>query len=232
MRIYRPLGTLSLAACLMAAEAEAQTIYCGGNHFDTCAAVQISVLPGNVARMTVWNLSGFNGTYASTVFTSIGLFNLPGSVAATSGPLMGLDGSWYEGTIGSPGAWVSGGSNAGGVKSDIQFSTDHGVHDGIANLGCGASDLPGVALWLSGCDPTTGLAGNGVAMQFSYSGEWDGSADLVVQAQSGPDGMSAQCITGDNCEVIPEPITMILLGTGLAGLGGVALRRRRQEDEL
>jgi len=52
------------------------------------------------------------------------------------------------------------------------------------------------------------------------------------------DGNSYQCRTGDApgsehyCEVIPEPVTMVLLGTGLAGIGGVALYRRRRGLKL
>ena len=52
-----------------------------------------------------------------------------------------------------------------------------------------------------------------------------------------------RCVTWrDNCDatdiavptdVVPEPITMTLLGTGLLGLGGAGLlRRRRKEDEV
>lgn len=32
--------------------------------------------------------------------------------------------------------------------------------------------------------------------------------------------------------VVPEPITMVLIGTGLAGIGGVAALRRRRENEI
>ena len=39
---------------------------------------------------------------------------------------------------------------------------------------------------------------------------------------SGPDGGIDTCTS-----VVPEPVTMLLLGSGLAGVGGVAMRRRR-----
>ncbi len=34
---------------------------------------------------------------------------------------------------------------------------------------------------------------------------------------------------GDPSEVVPEPMTMTLLATGLVGLGGASARRRRKE---
>ena len=43
-------------------------------------------------------------------------------------------------------------------------------------------------------------------------------------------GHSAKVYTpGVPTEVVPEPITMVLLGSGLVGVGGVGLRRRRKD---
>ena len=43
-------------------------------------------------------------------------------------------------------------------------------------------------------------------------------------------GLNAKVYSpGTPTEVVPEPITMVLLGSGLVGVGGVGLRRRKKE---
>src|SRR5690606_7994971 len=72
---------LVAAAPDAAAQQTRNWFVCGGNHFDTCASVFVTV--SNDADFTgrsnvelkIWNLSGTEDTYAGTVFTKIGFFH-------------------------------------------------------------------------------------------------------------------------------------------------------------
>lgn len=242
---------LSLAGATLAqADGFKTWTVCGGNAFNTCASVELNVVGTNVT-MRVWNLSGLHGTYGGTVFTSVGLFNVPTAVYAvipSNGLVTGMSGPTRTGD--SPSAWRIRNNTqvGGGVQLDLVGSTPNGIDDGIASSCAPAGSLPGGtnSLWMS---PTCGAGGvtdptlNGgfVVFSFTVTQTWDPNAsgtELLVKGQNGPNGASTECITGtgknNNCappppQVVPEPITMTLLGTGLIALGGASLRRRRKK---
>src|SRR5437660_6087175 len=252
MRMLNRFSVLVLGLAVLATSARADGSrswnVCGGNTFNTCASVNLTVT-GTTVTMQVWNLSGTNGTYGGTVFTGVGLFNVPDAVSAVAGQVT-MSGPSRTGD--NPSAWwvTNDKQIGGGINLDMVAQSNDGtgaIDNSIAN-NCLLGALPNGKndLWMNptcgtGSVTNPGTNGGFVVFSFQVTSTWDPDAEgteLLVKGQNGPHGWSTECITGtgknSNCggggNVAPEPVSMALLGTGLMGLSGVGFLRRRRRN--
>lgn len=211
-KVLAVAAAISLAA---AAEARADFSFpapgiCGGNNFATCAAVTLSTA-GNpsVVTLDVTNL-GTNGE----IYKTVGLINIPADVTVT--------------ITAAPAGYTP-------------FDEDPDINiAGYNDFGSGANN------------PQNGLAnGQSGQWQFTFSRELTAqeiaALGVGIHGISGPNGCSTQfgVLAGgavNNVDeeayarcgetTIPEPITMTLLATGLAGMGGAGFVRRRNKKTV
>ncbi len=180
---------------------------CGGSSFQTCASVGLSFNAANTtATITIRNLG-------PGVFTSFGFTHMPSGVTVTSSTIdAALTGRFAQGT---------------------------------------ANDIQAIGFEAGNPSPQNGLQVNeGTAAGFTFTMTFSraltteelAALDFSIHAQAGPGGCSTKLIIAPNGTVnagpydancststVPEPMTMSLLATGLAGMGGLGAFKRRRK---
>jgi hypothetical protein len=221
---------------------------CGGSYagytgFGLCASVNVSVFSQNGSyylRFQVYNTSGTSGSYNGSVFTRIGLDNVIYNginINAKTGTLVvrGPCAANPQLQCDYTNDWVvqNDKTNAGGINVDLVNATVTGVNSSVVSSCISPSQVPASGnVITTSCNRTAPLFAE---FTFQLNALFDPSAagGLYIKAQNGYAGASTYCSSADptNCMtvVVPEPVTLTLLGTGMAAMGlGRVVRRRRK----
>jgi hypothetical protein len=250
------LSVLAVVGLTLAARAQADvkdfTNYCNVVALRSCASVVVETAPdGNGGTVVIMRLRNLQGTHSldntgGSMITNFGLT----APLITGAANLSVTTQGAVGTVGNPVSfWKIFNTPVNGA---VTFSA------GVNTLQGGNTPSSYLRGGIMGCDnayfvPTTyfqtcGANSGWVVFSFTTTNAWSANdAQIVWRAQGvvANNGGNKGCrsmegaITSVNqweycapAQVVPEPITMALLGSGLASLGGVGLFRRRRGNTV
>jgi hypothetical protein len=253
-KIWSILGVGLAMAGATAAPAEAVTFYniCSPGAFKACASADVTISPSNQLVIRVWNMNqsttGVIADYASATggWHTITAMGISGIGYTMSGSSTSLTARYFNGTTYTAlSQWTSGNNPTNAQQLQITntgASVANGHREGI--VGCldpGQSNAnhvstcntypaaPYVEFTISGF---SSLSLNNAIFEFHGQQVAQATGCTTFSASNPACTENSLKGRGPPTEVVPEPITMILLGSGLLGVGGAAQRRRRREAEI
>ena len=234
------LASLSLGMLAAPTEARAEVFnfdsYCVMGSYQVCASVRLTSV-GNTLTMQVWNLEGALG--GSHTMTSIGLYHA-GSFYDWQTQVSAWDVRYYTTNTTSSSiktAWSEKGAQDIETLAGINLELSEGSKGNAGIAGCTA--LPGGTKWRT-CNSFADapyvefsftfknnqhFSLNGVELRW-HSQQVGPNQQFSLKCDTGGAGDYPDCISTNS---VPEPASMVLMGTGI--LGAVAARRRRKKAD-